>query len=91
MARRSTVFIDSFSGAASDLKGKNRTSEKVLEALGRSPRVSTWDMVEHAWLCRCLLDLKKRGLIEEANEPYPWHRYVLTKAGNVLIGRDHAS
>ena len=87
MAAKTAVYIDSFSGAASDLKAGQRTAENVLKALATAPRVSTWDMSEHAWLCSCVATLKKRDLITEEIEPYPWHRYALTHAGNVLIGR----
>lgn len=73
------IFIDSFSGPAADLRGKARTSENVLAALKKHPRVSTWDMSEHAWLRRCIADLQRQGLItEDSTEPFPWHHYVVS-------------
>jgi len=72
------VFVDSFSGAASDLKGRQRTSENVLRILATHPRISTWDMCEHAWLRRCINDLKTRGLIvSDDTEPYPWLKFLV--------------
>lgn len=71
-----TAMVDSFTGPAADLKGADRTPDKVLDALRRSPRVSTWDMSEHAWLRSCLDTLAKAGRItEDRSEPYPWHRF----------------
>lgn len=78
-------MIDSFSGAASTLPKGRRTALDVLRTLARAPRVSTWDMSELRWLRSEINDLLKRGLIESAEEPYPWHRYVLTDAGRAAI------
>ena len=63
--------IDSFSGAAADLKGHARTPDNVREALLRNPRVSVWDM-ESAWLRGCLDSLLRQGLIVEIPASYPW-------------------
>lgn len=72
------IFLDSFSGAAADLKRGQRTPESVLTALRKNPLVSTFDMSENAWLSSCIDDLKRAGHItEDKNEPYPWHRYVV--------------
>lgn len=72
------IFLDTFSGAAAYLKRGQRTSDNVLAALRRDPRISTWDMSEHPWLCRCIKDLIQDGLIiEDKNEPYPWHRFII--------------
>jgi hypothetical protein len=76
--------IDSFSGAAADLKGDKRTPENVLIALMRQSRVSVWDM-DAAWLRSCLDALKRSGDIVEVEEPYPWLRFrVIPK----VIGYD---
>lgn len=70
------VIVDSFSGPASHLKGHNRTAENVLSALRRNPRVSTWNMSEHAWLRSAINELELTGRItEDKKEPYPWHRF----------------
>lgn len=66
--------VDSFSGAAADLKGRDRTPENVLKSLCRNPRVSVWDM-DSAWLRDCLDALKRSGRIVEVEEPYPWLRF----------------
>ena len=79
------VHLDSFSGAASDLKRGQRSSENVLAVLANRPRVSTWDMSEHDWLRSCIKDLRKRGLIVAETEPYQWHRYSLTEAGRLMV------
>lgn len=44
------MLIDSFSGAAADLKPAQRTPEFLLAVLAKRPRVSTWDMSELGWL-----------------------------------------
>lgn len=68
--------VDSFSGQAAGLRGKDRTPHAVLEALKRNPRVSTWDMSEHAWLRACIDQLTRIGAIEEVkDEPFPWHKF----------------
>lgn len=79
------AFLDSFSGAVADLTPRERTFNNVLRVLSRSPRVSTWDMSEHAWVRNLIGDLKTRGLIVELEEPYPWHRYALTEAGRAAL------
>lgn len=76
------VMLDSFSGAAADLKGANRTPENVLAALRRMPRVSVWDMSEHAWLRDCIGRLERAGkIVDDKSEPYPWIRYRTTDHG----------
>lgn len=80
------IYLDSFSGAAADLKKDCRTKENVLAALEQHPRVSTWDMSENPWLCRIIRDMKRKGLIvEDDKEPYPWHRYALTDTGRMAF------
>ena len=72
------IMLDSFSGAAADLKGSQRTADNVLAALVRSPRLSCWDMSEHDWLRIAIAKLIKEGRItEDKTEPYPWLRYVV--------------
>jgi hypothetical protein len=73
-------LIDSFSGPASDLHGRNRTADNVLAALRKHPRVSTWDMSEHVWLRNAIGELERAGrVVEDKKEPYPWHRFNITK------------
>ena len=80
------VFLDSFSGAVSDLKPGMRTSGNVLRVLATDPRVSTWDMSELSWLRGCIRDLTWHKLIaEDKTEAYPWHRYPLTEAGRAAL------
>lgn len=71
------VKIDCFSGAAAELKGRNRTPENVLACLREHPRVSTWDM-DSTWLNEAIVTLEKQGKIrEDRSEPYPWHRFIV--------------
>ena len=79
---RGAIFLDSFSGAASDLRKGERAEENVLAALRRDPRISTWDFGEHAWLCSLIADLKRGGAIVEVPEPYPWHRFKVIEAAS---------
>jgi hypothetical protein len=79
--KRSTIFLDSFSGSLADLKPSHRTSAHALQALANDGRVSTFDRSEYRWLDRLVSDLMARGLIAEVRAEYPWHRYVLTGAG----------
>lgn len=69
------LWLDSFSGAASELPSGKRTPENILAVLADHPRVSTFDMSEHRWLSGGIQELKNKGLIEELDEHYPWHRY----------------
>lgn len=72
------MFIDSFSGDAALLPRRKRTPDHVLAALRVNPRVSTWDMIENAWLVRCIKALEHSGkIIEDEAEPYPWHLFVI--------------
>ncbi len=71
-----TIFVDTFSGLASELRGHRRTPADVLSVLRSHPRISTFDMSEHRWLRECVEELIAAGRIREAkHEPYPWHRY----------------
>ena len=71
-------MFDSFSGPASELPRGQRTPEKVLDVLRRNPRLSTFDMSETPWLRGCIDALKSSGqIIEDKNEPYPWHLYLV--------------
>lgn len=79
------MHIDTFSGAAADLKPRHRTGEDILAALSRDPRVSTWDMGEHLWLRNGIGNLVRNGLIVKLEEPYPWLRYALTDSGRALL------
>lgn len=83
--RRSPIFLDSFSGALSDLKPANRTISAALRTLAESPRVSTFDRSEYRWINDLLRSLIDQGLIVEVAEAYPWHRYALTDAGKEAI------
>ena len=84
MGRR--IFIDTFSGAASDLKGRNRTPENVFEALKKHPRVSCFDMCENPWLVSCINELKHEKKIEEVKSDYPWLQYKATTIDAQLNG-----
>lgn len=83
------MFVDSFSGAASDLKRKDRTPLNVLRVLSLHPRVSTWDMSENGWLCLIISQLQKAKLIKSVDEPYPWHKYQLAETGKLVLAKPH--
>ncbi len=75
------MHIDSFSGAAVSLPPAKRTPDDVLDALRRSPRVSCFDMSEHAWLRNAIQRLEQQGRIIETGEPYPWLRFKILEGG----------
>lgn len=77
------VFIDSFSGSASELKRGHRTEADILSALARDPLVSTWDMSEHKWLRDRIYAAVDAGLVVELAQPYPWHKFALAKPSEV--------
>jgi hypothetical protein len=79
------ALLDSFSGSVTDLKRGNRTIMDFLAALNNDPMVSTWDMSEYKWVRDGVYSLKDNGLIVELNQPYPWPKYALTKAGRELL------
>jgi hypothetical protein len=79
------VFIDTFSGDVADLPRKRRTEAEVLKVLSTSPRVSCFDMVEHAWLRNIICRLSAKQAIIEAQEGFPWIRYIVTASGKLLI------
>jgi len=67
--------VDSFSGAAANLRGANRTAENVLAVFKLCPRVSVWDMSEQPWLALTIKELERSMKIREMGEPYPWLRF----------------
>lgn len=82
------VLLDSFSGAAADLPRHRRQPTDILRALSTSPRVSVWDMTEHAWLRTGIRHLEVAGMLREVGEPYPWLRYALTGKGVEALTAD---
>jgi hypothetical protein len=80
------MHVDSFTNATVvDLKKSARNEHGVLYALKYHPRISTWDMSENAWLRIIIESLENKKLIEPVSEPYPWHKWKLTKAGENAI------
>jgi hypothetical protein len=79
---KAAIYLDSFSGAAAELRPGHRSPFDVLEALKRDPRVSTFDMSETPWLRGAIDALKANGAIESVPEPYPWLRYKIKEQGN---------
>lgn len=66
----------SFGSDVEDLKRKDRNEDAVLEILKTKPRISTFTLSEHwRWLPSLIESLKRKGLIEELEEPYPWHKF----------------
>ena len=84
--RITMIHFDSFSGAVADLSKKEQgVPTRVLAALTKNPRVSTWDMSESRNLRGSLRFLIDDGKIEELKEPYPWHRFQLTDKGKAEL------
>lgn len=79
------IHICSFSSNAAELKPKDRTLIGVLSALKENPRISTFDMSENMWLVGLVQNLEKNNCIKPLKEPYPWHKWKLTKAGLKFI------
>lgn len=77
---RQTIFIDSFSGNAADIKPKERTLAKLIWVLNKDPRISTFDFSEKPWLHRLVKEAMSQGLIKEIDDHYPWHRYIVIEA-----------
>lgn len=73
------VVLCSFTGGLANLKKSERTTENALTVLAKDPRVSVFDMCEHAWLRGLIDDLTQRGLIKSEDEPFPWLRYSMVK------------
>lgn len=87
----STVFVDSFSGAAADLKRGHRTDADLMLALNTDPLVSCWDLSEHKWLRDRIFDAVDAGLLTKHHSvPYPWCRFTLTDAGRELLAKSAA-
>jgi len=82
------THICSFSTEAAELKPSNRTAFNVLLALQDNPRISTFEMSDKPWLCRLVKTLEEKNHIKPINEPYPWHKWKITKAGLELINLD---
>ena len=79
------ISIDSFSGRAAELPRKERTVQKLLQALAADPRISAFERGNY-WLANLLREARDRGLIvEDKAEPYPWHRFDLTDAGRQAL------
>lgn len=83
-----TIYLDSFSGKAADLKRKDRTELNVLRCLSESPRLSVWDLSELAWLRNIVSGLRRGGMIVDVDEPFPWHRFQLTEKGMDALRHD---
>lgn len=80
------MHIDSFTNVTVvDLKKSGRNENGVLYALKYHPRVSTWDMADNAWLRDIIESLEKKEMITPVPESYPWHKWVITVAGEKAI------
>lgn len=81
------MHICSFSSNAAELKPKNRTAINALLALQKNPRISTFDMSDNMWLCGLVKILEHKKYIKPIDEPYPWHKWGITKIGLDWITR----
>lgn len=80
------MHICSFTNAPIvELKESMRNENGVLNALKMNPRISTFDMCEHEWLQDVIKSLEDKGLILAVKEPYPWHKWKITKAGKAAM------
>lgn len=81
------MILSSFSTPVADLKRKDRTPEMVLACLRRNPRVSAFDLSEHAWLRDCIRVLESQGRIkDDKTSSYPWVRYDVLAEGQGVEG-----
>ena len=78
----SKVFIDSFSGSASDIPKSELTQDSVLSALLRDPKLSTWDMSESPKLRAIISKLELSGKIKTVDSAFPWHRWEIINTIN---------
>lgn len=69
-----SVHICSFSGAASDIKPKDRNLETLVSVLKKSPKLSVWDM-DKKWLRDMIHEAIKQGLVTETESEYPWYKF----------------
>lgn len=70
-----------------ELEQGERTTEGVLRALSRQPRLSVWAIEKTEWLQVIMRDLKVRGLVERRDDTWPFYRYVPTWRGEEVIGK----
>jgi len=85
------IYLDSFSGALADLKPAQRSRENILRTLRRHPLVSCWDMSEHRWIREAITELIRMQVLVAKDEPYPWHRFVVTATGDALLSPNKSS
>ena len=85
--RKAPIFLCSFSGEAADLPKGQRTHRDILRVLAMHPRVSCFDLCEHAWLAHACEDITRAGLAvyDKDTDRYPWVRYVITEAGQAWL------
>ena len=58
-------------------------SLKVLACLSDDPRISTFDM--NSTLSLTIKTLVENKWIKEVKEPYPWHKYKITRLGKKAL------
>lgn len=67
--------------SVADLKPSMRHENGVLNVLQRHQYISTFTLSENQWLVVIINKLKKDGSIVELNEPYPYHKFLVTEKG----------
>lgn len=85
---KTTVFLDSFSGAIDDMTRKDqRNAIKVLHVLAKHPRFSTFDATANNGIATTITYLFRDEYIVESRpkEEYPWHRVEITEKGKSLL------
>ena len=84
---KTTVFLDSFSGAIEDMKKKDQSDPvKVLSVLSKHPRFSIYDATGNLVIAKTLTELYLTGLIVDApKREYPWFEIEITERGKEAL------
>jgi hypothetical protein len=85
---KTTVYLDSFSGAIDDMKCKDQGNAiKVLEVLSKHPRFSVFDATANDKIAVTLTYLFREEFIVDSRpkQGYPWHHVEVTKKGKALL------
>ena len=80
------IHLDTFSGGVGMLtKKQHRDHNLILRTLLRDPMVSTWDISESRNLQRTIKVLETANFIVSHEQPFPWHKFVVTKLGKEFL------
>jgi hypothetical protein len=80
------MYVDGFPAAVCGLSRREKKNPiSVLKALEVDPMLTLWDWDSDRFLQRTIGRLKEGGLVMEVEQPYPWYRFELTKAGKQAL------